>query len=103
MTTFGLQADTNGEIARQGGDSAGPGKEGLRQGRRSRAHASSATAAPYISSAKGTSSPSIVSERSKVTVRGEGERLEASARGGVLPSCIESISTRGEPIRRHIK
>ena len=79
------------ETARRGGDSAGP-QEG-----------ETSTAAPYTSSAKSTSSPSSLCVRSNATVVGEGERLEALARGGVLPSCTESISTRGEPIRRHIK
>ena len=54
------------------------------------------SAAPYTSSAKRTSSPSSLCVRSNATVVGEGERLEALARG-------ESLSeTRGEPTLRHM-
>ena len=57
------------------------------------------SAAPYTSSAKRTSSPSSLCVRSNATVVGEGERLEALARGDVSSPCGE---TMGEPTRRHM-
>ena len=56
------------------------------------------TAAPYTSSAKRTSSPSSLCVRSNATVVGEGERLEALARGE-----SPSSETRGEPTLRHMR
>ena len=55
------------------------------------------SAAPYTSSAKRTSSPSSLCVRSNATVVGEGERLEALARGD-----SPSSETRGEPTLRHM-
>ena len=71
-TTLGLKADRNG------------GKE-------------TSSAAPYTSSAKRTSSPSSLCVRSNATVVGEGERLEALARGE-----SPSSETSGEPTLRHM-